>query len=208
MSAHWGGRRSRGCRRARRQKRRDSRIQTGWTRTSHRSSRPLGDRRDPTRSSRSGRVADRRPSAVAAVFHVRHGRVPDAPIPLSDDATDRRPLRVGRPSDGPQGGARRRSTGVSRVRRTSRAIRRLPRTGGLCRRRRIPTRWNDHIGEPSSIDGDYVFELAASDTPYQQVIYRTRNRGDVTGLILLAAFATGVVRVVLARHLGKMTGRS
>jgi hypothetical protein len=64
------------------------------------------------------------------------------------------------------------------------------------------TRWNDDIVEPASIDGDYVFERAASDTSFQHVIYRTRNRGDLTGLILLALLASGVVviAVVLARR--------
>jgi Uncharacterized protein conserved in bacteria (DUF2330) len=64
------------------------------------------------------------------------------------------------------------------------------------------TRWNDDIVEPRSIDGDYVFERAASDTSFQHVIYRTRNRGDLTGLILLALLASGVVviAVVLARR--------
>jgi hypothetical protein len=55
------------------------------------------------------------------------------------------------------------------------------------------TRWNDIIGEPALINGDYVFEQAASDTTYQQVIYRTRDRGDITGLILLAVLGFGVV---------------
>jgi len=63
------------------------------------------------------------------------------------------------------------------------------------------TRWNDHIGNPASIDGDYLFEQAATDTPYQHVIYRTRNRGDLTGAILLAVLASGVViAIVLARR--------
>ncbi len=64
------------------------------------------------------------------------------------------------------------------------------------------TRWNNYLGEPASIDGDYVFEQAASDTPYQHVIYRMRNRGDLTGLILLFAVASGIVviAVVLARR--------
>jgi hypothetical protein len=50
--------------------------------------------------------------------------------------------------------------------------------------------------------GDGAFERAASDSPYQQVIYRTRNHGDVTGLILLAALVSAVVviAVVLARR--------
>ena len=66
------------------------------------------------------------------------------------------------------------------------------------------TRWNDHIGEPASIDGDYVFEQATSDTTYQQVIYRTRDRGDLTGLILLMALVAGavVIAVVLVRRRG------
>jgi hypothetical protein len=59
------------------------------------------------------------------------------------------------------------------------------------------TRWHDYIGEPALIDGDYVFEQAASDTTYQHVIFRTRDRGDLTGLILLAAVAMAVVAVVV-----------
>jgi hypothetical protein len=64
------------------------------------------------------------------------------------------------------------------------------------------TRWTDHIYDPAAIDGDYVFERAVADTPYQQVIYRTRDRGDITGVILLAALAGVVVAivVVLARR--------
>jgi hypothetical protein len=64
------------------------------------------------------------------------------------------------------------------------------------------TRWNDHIYQPDSIDGDYVFEPAAADTPFQHVIYRTRDHGDLTGLILLAVLASGGVAliVVVARR--------
>jgi hypothetical protein len=64
------------------------------------------------------------------------------------------------------------------------------------------TQWNDNIAEPASIDGDYVFEQAASDDTYQQVIYRTRNRGDITGAILLATLGAGaiVAVVVIARR--------
>ena len=64
------------------------------------------------------------------------------------------------------------------------------------------TRWKNQIFEPASIDGDYVFEQAPSDSTYQQVIYRTRDHGDVTGLILLAVLGVGVVviTVVLARR--------
>jgi hypothetical protein len=64
------------------------------------------------------------------------------------------------------------------------------------------THWNDHIYQPELIDGDYVFEPAASDTPFQHVIYRTRDHGDITGFALLAVFASGAVVfvVVLARR--------
>ena len=69
------------------------------------------------------------------------------------------------------------------------------------------TRWNDHIGQPASIDGDYVFEQATSDTTYQHVIYQTRDRGDLTGLILLMALVAGavVIAVVLARRRSAQT---
>jgi Uncharacterized protein conserved in bacteria (DUF2330) len=59
------------------------------------------------------------------------------------------------------------------------------------------TRWSNYIGEPALIDGDYVFEQAASDTPYQRVIYHTRDRGGLTGLILLAALASGVLLIIV-----------
>jgi Uncharacterized protein conserved in bacteria (DUF2330) len=64
------------------------------------------------------------------------------------------------------------------------------------------TRWNNYIYEPELIDGDYVFEQAATDSTYQHVIHRTRNRGDLTGLILLAVLASSVVviAIVLARR--------
>jgi len=67
------------------------------------------------------------------------------------------------------------------------------------------TRWKNNIFDPSAIDGDYVFEQAPSDTDFQQVIYRTRDRGDITGVILLALIATGVV--VLAVVLGRRVSR-
>jgi hypothetical protein len=64
------------------------------------------------------------------------------------------------------------------------------------------TQWNDYINQPELIDGDYMFAPAASDTPFQHVIYRTRDRGDITGLILLAVLASAVVVfvVVLTRR--------
>jgi hypothetical protein len=69
------------------------------------------------------------------------------------------------------------------------------------------TRWNNHIGDPASIDSDYVFEQAPSDTPFQHVIYHTHNRGDLTGLILLATLGSGVVvlTVVLVRRASRQT---
>lgn len=71
------------------------------------------------------------------------------------------------------------------------------------------TRWKNTILDPSAIEGDYVFEQAASDTPFQQVIYRTRDRGEVTARILLAALASaGIVAiVVLLRLLPKKPSR-
>lgn len=62
---------------------------------------------------------------------------------------------------------------------------------------RFLTRWQNNLLDPSVIDNDYVFTQAPSDSTYQQVIYRTRNRGDITGLILLAMLASGVVAVVV-----------
>jgi hypothetical protein len=47
------------------------------------------------------------------------------------------------------------------------------------------------------IDGDYVFEPAMSDTPFQHVTYRTRNHGDITGFVLLAVLASCVVVLIV-----------
>ena len=50
-----------------------------------------------------------------------------------------------------------------------------------------------------------MFTNAESDTPYQKVVYVTRARGDITGLILLAVAGLGllVVAVVLVRRRGR-----
>ena len=64
------------------------------------------------------------------------------------------------------------------------------------------TRWKNTIFDPAAIEGDYLFEQAPADTPYQQVIYRTRNRGDLTALILLGALGVGgIVTIVLLTRL-------
>ena len=60
------------------------------------------------------------------------------------------------------------------------------------------TRWNNTLLEPASIDGDYIFEPAADDTTYQRVIYRERNRGDLTGLTLIALVGAGGIAVTVA----------
>jgi hypothetical protein len=73
------------------------------------------------------------------------------------------------------------------------------------------TRWKNTIFEPAAIEGDYVFEQASSDTPFQQVVYRTRNRGEETALILLGALGVGgIVTIVLLTRLlpRKPRGRS
>ena len=67
------------------------------------------------------------------------------------------------------------------------------------------TQWTDHILDPAAIDGDYAFAPASTDSAYQQVIYRTRNRGDITGLLVLAAVVAG--GVVVARALGRRVTR-
>lgn len=60
------------------------------------------------------------------------------------------------------------------------------------------TRWTNYLGQPQLIDGDYVFTRAATDSDYAQVIYRTRDRGGVTGLALIAAaLGSGVLVAVL-----------
>ncbi|OBB02401.1 hypothetical protein A5755_27165 [Mycolicibacterium fortuitum] len=67
------------------------------------------------------------------------------------------------------------------------------------------TRWTDTIDSPASIDGDYAFAPAAADNDYRAVVYRERDRGDVTGLALYVAAAIGAV-AVLVRVL-KVRGR-
>lgn len=57
--------------------------------------------------------------------------------------------------------------------------------------------WSNYIGQPEKIDGDYVFARAKADTPYQRVHVVERNRGDLTGLIVLGVLAIGVAAVVI-----------
>ncbi|MFI5508735.1 DUF2330 domain-containing protein [Mycobacterium sp. NPDC051804] len=64
------------------------------------------------------------------------------------------------------------------------------------------TRWKNTIYEPTAIEGDYIFGQAPSDTPFQQVVYRTRDRGNVSYLILLALLGVGgLVTIVLLTRL-------
>jgi hypothetical protein len=64
------------------------------------------------------------------------------------------------------------------------------------------TRWHNDLLEPASIDGDYTFATADADTAYQRVTYQTRNRGDLTGLMLLAfvGLCAVMIVIVLARR--------
>ena len=60
------------------------------------------------------------------------------------------------------------------------------------------TRWKNTIFDPAAIEGDYIFEQAPADTPFQQVVYRTRDRGHITYLILVASIGVaGVAAAVL-----------
>ncbi|WP_123029445.1 DUF2330 domain-containing protein [Mycolicibacterium stellerae] len=64
------------------------------------------------------------------------------------------------------------------------------------------TRWNNVILEPEMIDGDYIFAQADADTAYQRVVYRTRNRGDLTGLtllVLVGCFGIGLTVLLVRR---------
>ena len=67
------------------------------------------------------------------------------------------------------------------------------------------TRWKNTIWDPTAIESDYIFEQAPADTPFQQVVYRTRDRGDLTYLILLGILGVGgiVTIVFLTRLLPK-----
>jgi Uncharacterized protein conserved in bacteria (DUF2330) len=60
------------------------------------------------------------------------------------------------------------------------------------------TSWTDFIGEPAQIEHDYVFTRAGDDTTFQQVAYRTRDRGDLTGAVLILAAVTAVLGAVTA----------
>jgi hypothetical protein len=69
------------------------------------------------------------------------------------------------------------------------------------------TRWSDHIAEPERIDGDYIFVPAATDTAFERVIYRDRNRGDITGALLMLVVAAAAVTaaVLLVRRARRKT---
>jgi hypothetical protein len=70
------------------------------------------------------------------------------------------------------------------------------------------TRWKNTIWDPAAIGGDYVFEQAASDTPFQQVTYRTRDRGHITYLILVASIGVlGLAGAVLVIRRMMRSGR-
>lgn len=60
------------------------------------------------------------------------------------------------------------------------------------------TRWSNSLGQPELIEGDYVFAQADGDTPYQNVVYVTRERGQYTGLILIVAVGLGAVFLAVA----------
>jgi len=59
------------------------------------------------------------------------------------------------------------------------------------------TRWSNSLAQPDLIDGDYVFSQADTDTPYQDVVYVTRDRGAITGLILVVALGLGAVTLAI-----------
>lgn len=59
------------------------------------------------------------------------------------------------------------------------------------------TYWSNYIGRPEKIDGDYIFARAKADTPYERVEVIERNRGDVTGLILIGVVVIAALVVVL-----------
>jgi hypothetical protein len=62
-------------------------------------------------------------------------------------------------------------------------------------------RWSQFIGQPDVIGGDYVFTAADTDTDFQMVVYVTRHRGDLTGLLVLviAGVGIGAAIVLVAR---------
>ncbi|MCP9272803.1 DUF2330 domain-containing protein [Mycolicibacterium arenosum] len=59
------------------------------------------------------------------------------------------------------------------------------------------TRWSEFIAQPESIDGDYVFATASADDDFRKVVYVTRHRGDLTGLLILGVLGVGVVAATL-----------
>ena len=67
------------------------------------------------------------------------------------------------------------------------------------------TRWSNHLVDPAAIEGDYTFGPAAEDTSYQRVVYRDRNRGDVTGLAMLGILAFVTVILLTTRRFRSVT---
>jgi hypothetical protein len=67
------------------------------------------------------------------------------------------------------------------------------------------TRWSNHLVDPAAIDGDYTFRPSADDTSYQEVVYRDRNRGDVTGLALLGLLGLIAVILLITRRIRSAT---
>lgn len=59
------------------------------------------------------------------------------------------------------------------------------------------TRWSEFIAQPETIDGDYVFTQAEADTDFQKVVYVTRHRGDLTGLLTLVVLGVFAIAVTL-----------
>lgn len=59
------------------------------------------------------------------------------------------------------------------------------------------TRWSDVITQPENIDGDYVFVRADEDTPFQRVVYVTRDRGELTGAILLGVVVLSIAAAII-----------
>ena len=138
----------------------------------------------------AGELADGRAAAVAPVVRLRHRRLPDAPVALGDDAADVDLYVLADASDGSDGRSRRRRQADPGVRRAHRAQRRPPRWPTTSVTRAFLTR----LEEPRSSTRQRSTATTCSSRrrgyPFQQVIYRTRDRGDITYLILVASIGS------------------
>ena len=144
-----------------------------------------------------GRLIVGSASAAAPLVRLGHRRLPDAPVAIGHDVAVHRPLCAGAASNGSLGGScRGRQADLEFAGHIERSD--SPALADFVGDAAFLTRWKNTIFDPAAIEGDYIFEQAPADTPFQQVVYRTRDRGHITYLILVASIGVaGVAAAVL-----------